>query len=866
MYEHNIKNMKMTLVDLYNFRAKVLLLVLVVLTNVVDTQLSARDSFIIGKGQFLVQTGPSAVSQQGWFTTLSCEVSGISRTTNVVVTPPGRNEITLPWDWDGFYLNINYTTKTALDADIPNGTFVVKSYADGSATTTAIGFTGDSYPVQPQFLNFIAAQGVNSESDFTLSWNQLGLTSSDYVKITIYDCNDESVFETPDPFMPGALNGLATSLVIPANTLYPGLTYSIELIAAKLVNAVTNRAPDGNEIIIISTYFKVLRMPLTTIGAATPCFSWETPIFVFQFPNGTIQGTNVHYTTPANVSQYNMVFSVRDQNPPNSVTFSGPSGSGLNNTPSSWSGTGDWSSFGSPFIYLPNVNVLTGGVYTINYKGVNLKFNFSNPQIEQRQIFLVPEFVVDNLGVLRQIRWSYKDQSGKTVAPQDFMDSVRIIVRSGWGGELFSTYNLRPAITNYAVTNTVVKWDDVSEVQIGFEDNLRGSYVMHYEKSSAPSQLQILTDNFNIVQGTSVSVNLTASGGVTPYRWRINLGYLPSGLTLDELSGVIQGVPGVYGNYKVNIKLIDAVNSEVTKDIYFYVVPGTYNERIAFTNTTRVNGMPAIQAFITPQQIYTLEISTNLQTWTPTYVFRANSVLSEQLVLPSVFFNQYKQAFFRLKLGPSFGTQFSLTHFATAGTINPNAPYNVIVNYPVVINSHRAVFLANYDPEYAALGDVYFTPPNGGPIYPEELRTGSDNQAQIRYSTPSINGAAAQGQWIINYKGTNFTFNVNSNAILSNLVVPVPVFTVSNGNLTKVSWNYRNPGTGSVLVSAPSFMTTIQVQIDDGQGNRIYNSDELEPSVTSHTLSQTINWSSVSNIYMAYDDNADNHFVITYHK
>lgn len=836
-------------------------------------QLYARDVAYLVKGQMLLQSSATSVTSQGWSGFLDYEVIGISKTTNVTMTLPNNYVITAEW-WGGyssFSTESNpYLTQSALDADIPNGAYTIKTYGVGfNVVSTVLTVTGNNYPADPRFSNFTAAQSVNPSADFTLSWNYLGLSTNDFVQVTIYDCNDDDrVFKTPEPMQPGALNGLATSAVIPAYTLYPGLQYTVELVAAKIGTVVTNHSSDGNEIVIMPAYAKILRMPLKTTGTAITCFTYQKPNFVFNFPNGTIQGTNAQYTTPVSVTQYNLVFSVRDANPPSSVTFTGPSGSGFNNTPSSWSGTGDWSSFGSPTINLTNVNVITGGVYTVNYKGVNLKFNLQNPQISQRQIILVPVFIVDNSGILRQINWSYRNQDGQVIPPQEFMKNVQISVRPRYGGEFFSMWNLRPAFTNYAVTNTVVNWNDVYSVQIGFINEYNDNYIITYSKSSAPPQLAIVSDAFSATQGQQCSFNLLATGGMFPYSWRIEMGFLPSGLALDELSGVIQGVPGEYGRFKVNVSVTDALQSSVSKDIYIDVARGSYTERIAFTNIARIDGRPGFQAILTPQQSYSLEVSTNLQTWKKVDFFTASSSLSEMMIAPPDFLKQYDRAFFRLKLGHTFDTDFWITYFVNAGSVNSNSPYNVSVTYPATNLNYKATFTVQFDPDYGLIDAVQFKIPNYGAFYPDQLRKRADNNdpGTLAYDSPMFSGVAPSGNWQVVYKGTNFNFSINTATALQNLAIPVPIFTVSNGNLTKIAWSYRNPVTGTVYATPPGFISEIYIQIDDYQHNRIYNSDDIDPSVTSHNIQGTLSWNNLWTVYIAYDDILGFHYVISFQK
>ena len=57
---------------------------------------------------------------------------------------------------------------------------------------------------------------------------------------------------------------------------------------------------------------------------------------------------------------------------------------------------------------------------------------------------------------------------------------------------------------------------------------------------------------------TPYSQTLAQSGGVAPFSWLIESGNLPNGLTLDEQSGLISGVPGSLGTFSFVVRLQDS--------------------------------------------------------------------------------------------------------------------------------------------------------------------------------------------------------------------------------------------------------------------------------------------------------------------
>jgi hypothetical protein len=93
-------------------------------------------------------------------------------------------------------------------------------------------FVAITPPPTPTINNLPAAQTIDHTGDFTLQWGSLGGSSLTIVQLLVLDSASNSVYESPAPFQPGALDGTATSAVIPANALPPGATLTAHLAAA----------------------------------------------------------------------------------------------------------------------------------------------------------------------------------------------------------------------------------------------------------------------------------------------------------------------------------------------------------------------------------------------------------------------------------------------------------------------------------------------------------------------------------------------------------------------------------------------------------------------------------------------------------
>jgi hypothetical protein len=129
-----------------------------------------------------------------------------------------------------------FTNQAALDAVFPNGsyTFTIDAVNDGTKNLF-IPITGNAYPTAPRVINYAAAQLLRPSSNFTVQWTPFaGGTENDNIVLSIRLQGSSNVFSTPVFGQPGALDGTATSVVIPANTFATGGVYNATLTFAKI--------------------------------------------------------------------------------------------------------------------------------------------------------------------------------------------------------------------------------------------------------------------------------------------------------------------------------------------------------------------------------------------------------------------------------------------------------------------------------------------------------------------------------------------------------------------------------------------------------------------------------------------------------
>jgi hypothetical protein len=84
--------------------------------------------------------------------------------------------------------------------------------------------------------------------------------------------------------------------------------------------------------------------------------------------------------------------------------------------------------------------------------------------------------------------------------------------------------------------------------------------------------------------GTAYSATLEASGGTTPYSWKVASGSLPAGLTLNVSSGAISGNPSSSGTSTFTAEVKDANSTTAQKSFSVAVAEGTEPLTIATTS------------------------------------------------------------------------------------------------------------------------------------------------------------------------------------------------------------------------------------------------------------------------------------------
>ncbi len=224
-------------------------------------------SFIVGKQHLYNQTSTATpvIDPSVSYVFSAITLLASNRTaTNVSLTLPSTTVTNLIRNFvqpEMFYHSTPSTNLTSFNATYGTGNYVFNVMSTASNQQVTVNLPNVTQPNAPHIANYTSAQSVNPTQAFLLSWDAFsGGTAADYISVNIGD-----VFLTANLGTAGALNGTATSVNIPANSLQANSNYDSSIIFYKAV--VTSNATYTTLAYLGTT----TRFNLATIsGAANP--------------------------------------------------------------------------------------------------------------------------------------------------------------------------------------------------------------------------------------------------------------------------------------------------------------------------------------------------------------------------------------------------------------------------------------------------------------------------------------------------------------------------------------------------------------------------------------------------------------------
>jgi len=239
-----------------------------------------------------------------------------------------------------------------------------------------------------------------------------------------------------------------------------------------------------------------------------------------------------------------------------------------------------------------------------------------------------------------------------------------------------------------------------------------------------------------------------------------------------------------------------------------------------------------------------------------------DSTTTSTCTINSLLVTRYVAAAF----GPTPRFRFIFSYFG-GGTV-PSGGGAGAITFPVPLAGYFPQFCVRDDP--APPGGVTFTGPAGSflsnttstQFFPFNEEAGGCYQSDFISSTTNPPG----GTYTTEYNGQPRPLNVPAPDTANRKVVLLPTVTVTGGNLTSVSWVYKDATTGATLGGPPSFVAKVQINVQDLSNNQLYFSTDLLPTGSPHTLTSTVNWNNVGSVGLQYTDTLDNTYFIGFNR
>ncbi len=240
---------KLVFRKLMNLKAFSLVLACVALLS--DARAADVSAYGVLKGQEYTQTTtgqPVLSATQGYQFRAFVSVSDTGDVNGASVRTPAGASVDLDYDPNAmdearFVAETSAASAAQLNATYPAGTytFQIDAVTDG-IKFAVLSLGADAYPAAaPSILNVAAAQNVDANSNFTVSWSPIaGATANDRIELRITDSNGFDVYDTPSLSKPDALPGTVTSFNISAGTLNENEQYTAHVRFLKIARNTTS--------------------------------------------------------------------------------------------------------------------------------------------------------------------------------------------------------------------------------------------------------------------------------------------------------------------------------------------------------------------------------------------------------------------------------------------------------------------------------------------------------------------------------------------------------------------------------------------------------------------------------------------------
>jgi hypothetical protein len=207
-----------------------------------------------------------------------------------------------------FVVSVDTNSFDDLTATFPGGDY---SFVISNQSTTVHFPAVSALPNAPALSDYQAAQTIDSTKDFTLAWDRFaGGDATDVITLVVADkSSGQTVFETPRVACPGALDGAATSVLIPAGALSSNQIYTVDITFIRVLTFDTNSI--AGDALLAGTEAETLITVATGPGAVVPPPSAPVLTNAAWLPGGSLR---FDFTTTPGAS-YTLQFNQNLANP-----------------------------------------------------------------------------------------------------------------------------------------------------------------------------------------------------------------------------------------------------------------------------------------------------------------------------------------------------------------------------------------------------------------------------------------------------------------------------------------------------------------------------------------------------------------------
>lgn len=338
-----------------------------------------------------------------------------------------------------------------------------------------------------------------------------------------------------------------------------------------------------------------------------------------------------------------------------------------------------------------------------------------------------------------------------------------------------------------------------------------------------------------------------------------------SPITPQSRTSVLQiSAPGIS-----RVRFTDVADGVEIDNICFHTPVAIAQPTLALylTNATILpDGCGQLEVIAPSNGTYTLQSSGDLRKWTTAMILEGPT--NRFVVTSPVPMRSLGDMFLRVGIGRV--PEYNLFHcfYDTAGTLVVGTPS---VAFPRTIQLYKTVFSIYNVASFPEVGKVLFTGPPGSGLTQAKAEEASirpaEHEAWYQSPAPLTPNVPPPGTWTVDYAGTKLSFEVPDPQADVRFIVAQPTVFVADGQLTHVSWVWRDATTGQALAAVPGYVTAVEFRVDGGSPYcAIYDSGNLDPNTASHTLPSPIPWSSIADIRVAFDDDLGHFYVLYYRK